>query len=58
MPMQEGLFKDNFVLRMIGCTAREIKEGFDVGRNGADNKLCHVDSLRYSLSPWIVMKVS
>lgn len=47
--MQEGMFKDAGVLRIIGCTAREIREGFDFSRNKGENKPCNVDALRYSV---------
>jgi hypothetical protein len=47
--MQEGLFRDTGVLRLLGCTARDIREGFDPQRNGGTHTPCHVDSLRYSL---------
>src|SRR6266511_158941 len=47
--MQEGLFRDTGVLRLLGCTAREIREGFDAQRNGGKHTPCHGDSLRYSL---------
>jgi ABC-type lipoprotein export system ATPase subunit len=49
--MQEGLFRDTGVLRLLGCTAREIREGFDAPRNGGKHPPCHGDSLRYSLKP-------
>jgi hypothetical protein len=47
--MQAGLFRDVGVLRLLGCTAREIQEGFDPQRNGGQHTPCHVDSLRYGL---------
>lgn len=47
--MPEGLFRDAGVLRLLGCTAREIREGFGPTRNGGKPTPCHVDSLRYSL---------
>lgn len=47
--MQEGLFQDVGVLRLLGCTAREIREGFDPTRNRGQHTPCHVDSVRYSL---------
>lgn len=47
--MQDGMFKDEGILRIAGCTAREIREGFDRYRNRGENKPCHVDSLRYSI---------
>jgi hypothetical protein len=45
--MQEGLFRDVGVLRLLGCTAQEIREGFDPERNRGEHTPCHVDSLRY-----------
>lgn len=45
--MQSGLFKDAGVLRMLGVTAVEMREGFDRARNGGEHPPCHVDSLRY-----------
>ena len=45
--MQSGLFKDAGVLRMLGVTAVEVREGFDAARNGGKHTPCHVDSLRY-----------
>lgn len=45
--MQSGLFKDKGVLRMLGVTAVEMREGFDATRNGGEHTPCHVDSLRY-----------
>jgi hypothetical protein len=47
--MQEGLFRETGVLRLLGCTAREIHEGFDAQRTGGEHTPGHVDSLRYSL---------
>jgi hypothetical protein len=47
--IQDGMFKDAGVLKLIGCTAREIREGFDTSRNKGENKPCNVDSLRYSV---------
>jgi hypothetical protein len=47
--IQDGMFKDPGVLRLVGCTAREIREGFDQERNKQENKPCNVDSLRYSV---------
>jgi hypothetical protein len=47
--MQAGLFRAVGVLRLLGCTAREIREGFDPQRNRSEHTPCHVDSLRYSL---------
>jgi Transposase DDE domain len=47
--MQEGLFRDTGVLRLLGCTAREIRQGFAAQRNQGAHTPCHVDSLRYSL---------
>lgn len=47
--MEEGLFRDAGVLRLLGCTAREIREGFAPERNHGEHTPCHVDSLRYSL---------
>ncbi len=47
--IQDGMFKDPGVLKILGCTAREIREGFDAERNKEDNKPCNVDSLRYSI---------
>jgi hypothetical protein len=47
--MQEGLFRDTGVLRLLGCTAREIRKGFAAHRNQGEHTPCHVDSLRYSL---------
>jgi hypothetical protein len=47
--MQEGLFRDVGVLRMLECTAREIRDGFAPERNQGEHTPCHVDSLRYSL---------
>ena len=47
--IQDGMFKDPGVLRLVGCTAREIMEGFDEERNKQENKPCNVDSLRYSV---------
>lgn len=46
--IQDGMFKDPGVLKLVGCTAREIREGFDEERNKQENKPCNVDSLRYS----------
>lgn len=54
--MQEGLFRDTGVLRLLGCTAREIREGFDARRNGGEHTPCHVDSLRYSLKQTAVTR--
>ena len=48
--LQNGMFKDVGVLKMVGCTAREVREGFDSERNKASNKPCNVDSLRYSVN--------
>lgn len=48
--MQEGMFRDAGVLRIIGCTAKEMREGFDSSRNKGENKPCNVDALRYSVS--------
>lgn len=45
--METGLFKDAGVLRMLGVTAVEMREGFDASRNGGEHTPCHVDSLRY-----------
>jgi hypothetical protein len=47
--IQDGMFKDEAILRIAGCTAREMREGFDPYRNKGKNKPCHVDSLRYSI---------
>ncbi len=47
--LQEGMFHDPGVLRIAGCTAVEIREGFDPDRNRGENKPCNVDSLRYSI---------
>jgi hypothetical protein len=47
--IQDGMFKDPAVLKILGCTAREIREGFDPDRNKEENKPCNVDSLRYSV---------
>ncbi len=47
--IQDGMFKDPGVLKILGCTAREIREGFDADRNKEENKPCNVDSLRYSI---------
>lgn len=47
--IQDGMFKDAAVLKILGCTAREIREGFDPDRNKEENKPCNVDSLRYSV---------
>lgn len=47
--IQDGMFKDPGVLKLVGCTAREIREGFDEDRNKQENKPCNVDSLRYSV---------
>ena len=46
--IQDGMFKDPGVLKILGCTAVETKEGFDPERNKEENKPCNVDSLRYS----------
>jgi hypothetical protein len=56
--MQEGLFRDVGVLRLLGCTAREIREGFDPPHNGGEHTPCHVDSLRYSLKQTPVAEFS
>jgi len=47
--MQEGMLRDEGLLRILGCSRKEIEEGFDPARNKHSNKPCHVDSLRYSL---------
>ncbi|MBU1850991.1 MAG: transposase [Candidatus Omnitrophica bacterium] len=47
--IQDGMFKDPGVLRILGCTAREARDGFDSERNKQQNKPCNVDSLRYSI---------
>lgn len=47
--IQDGMFKDPGVLKILGCTAREAREGFDPGRNKEENKPCNVDSLKYSV---------
>lgn len=47
--IQDGMFKDWGVLKVLGCTAREMREGFDPDRNREENKPCNVDSLRYSV---------
>lgn len=47
--IQDGMFKDHGVLKLMGCTAREIREGFDPDRNKKENKPCNVDSIRYSV---------
>jgi nitrogen regulatory protein PII len=47
--IQDGMFKDETILRIAGCTAREISDGFDRYRNKGKNKPCNVDSLRYSI---------
>lgn len=46
--IQNGMFKDPGVLKILGSTAREAREGFDPDRNTQENKPCNVDSLRYS----------
>ena len=48
--IQDGMFKDWGVLKVLGCTAREMREGFDPDRNREENKPCNVDSLRYSIA--------
>jgi hypothetical protein len=55
--MQDGLFREVGVLRLLGCTAREIHEGFDPQRNRGEHTPCHVDSLRYSLKQTPVEEV-
>jgi len=47
--IQDGMFKDAGVLKLIGCTAMEMREGFDSDRNKGKNKPCNVDSLRHSV---------
>ena len=47
--IQDGMFRDDHVLRLIGCTARQIREGFDRDRNKGDNKPCNIDSLSYGI---------
>ena len=47
--IQDGMFKDAGVLKILGCTARDVREGFDPDRNKEENKPCNVDSLRYSV---------
>ena len=47
--IQDGMFKDHGVLKLMGCTAIEIREGFDPDRNKKENKPCNVDSIRYSV---------
>ena len=47
--IQDGMFKDPGVLKLLGCTAKEAQEGFDPDRNKQQNKPCNVDSLRYSI---------
>jgi len=45
--IQDGMFKDSGVLKILGCTVREIREGFDPDRNKEENKPCNIDSLKY-----------
>lgn len=45
--LQGGMFKDIGLLQLMGCTAREVREGFDSSRNKEENKPFHVDSLRH-----------
>lgn len=47
--MQEGLLRDIEVLRLLGSTAREMREGFDPERNRGEPTPWHGDSVRYSL---------
>ncbi|MCK4325315.1 transposase [bacterium] len=47
--IQDGMFKDPGVLKILGCTARETREGFDPDRNKEENKPCNIDSLKYSI---------
>ena len=47
--IQDGMFKDPGVLKILGCTAREAREGFDPDRNKGENKPCNIDSLKYSV---------
>jgi hypothetical protein len=47
--IQDGMFRDDHVLRLVGCTARQIREGFDLDRNKGDNKPCNIDSLSYGI---------
>jgi len=48
--MQEGMLRDATILRLMGCTAKEIEEGFDTARNKGDHKPFHVDTIRYAIS--------
>ena len=53
--MQQGLFKDRGILRMLGVTAVELEMGFDSDRNGGENTPCHVDSLRNRVQGIVVL---
>lgn len=48
--MSKGIFRDQGVLRAIGVTAAQIREGFDPSRNRGENKPFHIDSVRYAIS--------
>jgi len=52
--MQSGLFKDKGVLRMLGVTAVEMREGFDAARNGGEHTPCHLSAARQA---WIVFGI-
>lgn len=47
--LPEGLLRDAGVLRLLGCTAREIRAGLAPERNRGEHTPCHGDSLCDSL---------
>jgi hypothetical protein len=55
--MQEGLVRDVGVLHRLGCTAREIREGFDPQRHGAEHTPCPVASWRHRVKQTAVAQV-